>query len=166
MWHKRRADPGLEVELPITPMLDMAFQLLTFFVFTYHPSSFEGLMQLNLPGATETKAANTQQMQPTPSDTTLELPSDLTVVIKGSADGSGAPSEYVVEKTEGPSPPLKTLQQLEDSLVKARKDVKNADDVKIRVEGRLKYDFVMRVMDICTHPDKGGFKRVSFAWGS
>ena len=38
-------------ELPITPMLDMAFQLLTFFIMTYRPSALEGHMDLTLPAA-------------------------------------------------------------------------------------------------------------------
>ena len=31
-----------EIEIPITPMLDMAFQLLTFFILTYHPAQPRG----------------------------------------------------------------------------------------------------------------------------
>src|SRR5947207_2085199 len=49
-----RSEAAPEVELPITPMLDMAFQLLTFFLFTYHPSALEGQMELALPVIGET----------------------------------------------------------------------------------------------------------------
>jgi biopolymer transport protein ExbD len=41
MPRKRKEGSHAEVDLPITPMLDMAFQLLVFFVFTYKPSNFE-----------------------------------------------------------------------------------------------------------------------------
>ena len=34
--------------MPITPMLDMAFQLLTFFILTYHPMPSEGQFLMNL----------------------------------------------------------------------------------------------------------------------
>src|SRR5690242_7601534 len=37
-----------EVEIQITPMLDMAFQLLTFFIMTYHPAPAEGQFSMNL----------------------------------------------------------------------------------------------------------------------
>ena len=37
-----------EPEVPITPMLDMAFQLLTFFVLTYSPMPAEGQFVMNL----------------------------------------------------------------------------------------------------------------------
>ena len=40
--------PNPEVEVQITPMLDMAFQLLTFFILTYHPAPTEGQFALNL----------------------------------------------------------------------------------------------------------------------
>ncbi len=43
MASKGSQDPsGVNLSIIITPMLDMAFQLLAFFVMTYHPSGFEG----------------------------------------------------------------------------------------------------------------------------
>ena len=38
----------MEIEIPITPMLDMAFQLLTFFILTYQPAPSEGQFSMNL----------------------------------------------------------------------------------------------------------------------
>ena len=38
----------MEIEIPITPMLDMAFQLLTFFILTYRPAPSEGQFSMNL----------------------------------------------------------------------------------------------------------------------
>ena len=35
--------------LPITPMLDMSFQLLSFFILTFHPMPTEGQLSINLP---------------------------------------------------------------------------------------------------------------------
>ena len=39
---------SMEIEIPITPMLDMAFQLLTFFILTYRPAPSEGQFSMNL----------------------------------------------------------------------------------------------------------------------
>jgi len=39
----------VEADLPITPMLDMSFQLLSFFIMTFHPSPTEGQIALALP---------------------------------------------------------------------------------------------------------------------
>src|SRR5262245_2710444 len=47
-----------EVEVQITPMLDMAFQLLTFFILTYHPAPTEGQFSMNLLPAAPVLDAN------------------------------------------------------------------------------------------------------------
>ncbi|MCE9568203.1 MAG: biopolymer transporter ExbD [Planctomycetes bacterium] len=45
----RPATELVEADLPITPMLDMSFQLLSFFIMTFHPSPTEGQIALALP---------------------------------------------------------------------------------------------------------------------
>lgn len=50
MSHKKRmATDEVEADLPITPMLDMSFQLLAFFVMTFHPAPTEAQIALALP---------------------------------------------------------------------------------------------------------------------
>jgi biopolymer transport protein ExbD len=39
----------VEADLPITPMLDMSFQLLAFFIMTFHPAPSEGQIAMSLP---------------------------------------------------------------------------------------------------------------------
>jgi len=53
MSHKNRKVQTAEVEpdLPITPMLDMSFQLLSFFIMTFHPTPTEGQIAMTLPPA-------------------------------------------------------------------------------------------------------------------
>lgn len=46
---KRTGTEHVEPDLPITPMLDMAFQLLAFFILTFKPSPTEGQILLALP---------------------------------------------------------------------------------------------------------------------
>ena len=46
-----KADKGVEIDLPIVPFLDMSFQILFFFIMSYHPSALEGQMDLSLPAA-------------------------------------------------------------------------------------------------------------------
>ena len=78
-----------DVEIPITPMLDMAFQLLTFFILTYSPAPAEGQFSMNLlpaqpavamdAPATDTAAANN------------DLPAGLKtlpVILRANDDGS------------------------------------------------------------------------------
>jgi biopolymer transport protein ExbD len=46
---KRQSTDHVDPDLPITPMLDMSFQLLAFFVITFRPSPTEGQIALALP---------------------------------------------------------------------------------------------------------------------
>src|SRR5260221_10265183 len=66
----------------ITPMLDMAFQLLTFFVFTYHPSQLEVQFPVSLaaadPGGDKKPPPD---KKPSPREATLPPPS-ITVVAR------------------------------------------------------------------------------------
>ena len=79
---KRKREPGVEVELPITPMLDMTFQLLFFFIVTFNPQSLEGQLDFMLPAQGDNKAKDMAMVDPTKqADTEIELPADLTVVV-------------------------------------------------------------------------------------
>src|SRR3954471_9491417 len=49
---KRQASDYVEPDLPITPMLDMSFQLLAFFIMTFQPTKTEGQIAVALPAQT------------------------------------------------------------------------------------------------------------------
>jgi biopolymer transport protein ExbD len=50
MRHRRRQGTDfVDPDLPITPMLDMSFQLLSFFILTFKPMPTEGQISMNLP---------------------------------------------------------------------------------------------------------------------
>ncbi len=46
---RRSVTDLVEPDLPITPMLDMSFQLLSFFIMTFHPTPTEGQIPVSLP---------------------------------------------------------------------------------------------------------------------
>ena len=56
---KRMQDDPTQPDLPITPMLDMSFQLMAFFILTFKPGPTEGQMTLMLPREGNTAAAQT-----------------------------------------------------------------------------------------------------------
>jgi biopolymer transport protein ExbD len=169
MSSRRRPEDGPEPNIPVTPMLDMAFQLLAFFVMTYHPSDLEGQMQLALP-ANDAKAAHSQQEQdPTTkhdANPVLEVPSDLTVVVKTQNDGvnNGAISSLGVEDRSGPATIRPTGDEsLGDALTrylqKAKDSVDNKSAIRLQADSHLKWDNVVQVMDACR---KAGFENISF----
>jgi biopolymer transport protein ExbD len=47
--HRRAEAEPVQPDLPITPMLDMSFQLMAFFIFTFRPAPTEGQIAMSLP---------------------------------------------------------------------------------------------------------------------
>lgn len=67
---KKHAEDFVEPDLPITPMLDMSFQLMAFFIFTFRPTPTEGQISMVLP--TNEGSKNSQAI-PDPTDEKPEL---------------------------------------------------------------------------------------------
>jgi biopolymer transport protein ExbD len=84
-----RPGPPEEVSFPVTPMLDMAFQLLAFFILTFKAPSAETHLDLHLPATpVALPAASRGEAHPTPArnvDTDLE--NDL--LVRAEADDLG-----------------------------------------------------------------------------
>jgi biopolymer transport protein ExbD len=55
--HRQKVE-FVEPDLPITPMLDMSFQLLAFFIMTFKPAPTEGQIAMSLPPAEEGGASS------------------------------------------------------------------------------------------------------------
>jgi biopolymer transport protein ExbD len=84
-----RPGPPDEVAFPVTPMLDMAFQLLAFFIITFKPPTSETHLDLDLPATPAAlPSASSGNAQPIPArnvDTDLE--NDL--LVRAEADDLG-----------------------------------------------------------------------------
>src|SRR6476646_4343929 len=78
--HRQHTD-FVEPDLPITPMLDMTFQLLAFFVFTFRPQSSEAQIALTLP---EAKGGQQGVPDPTAPD---EKPVIVVIEVRATDDG-------------------------------------------------------------------------------
>jgi biopolymer transport protein ExbD len=154
-------DPG--VVLPIVPMLDMVFQLLFFFMCTYHPSDLEGQMEMNLPDKTEAQAKE-QPETPVASDANNEpnLEAEISVILRTQHDGQrdGDISQIIVRGRTGQDETVETPQELARLLTKLREGVDNKDAVKLQADGRLKWAKVVEIMDVCR---KAGFRDVGFS---
>jgi len=167
MTHKRNVGDtsGVNLNIVITPMLDMTFQLLFFFVLTFKPASaMEGKLEFSLPASGEARARTEADVDPNrPSDTELALKSQITVLLKAQRDGinDGVISAVVVQTPNGESD-VRNLEGLARFLTNQRssQDITNKDDIQIAAESKLKYAYVIDAMDTCL---KAGFTRVGFA---
>jgi biopolymer transport protein ExbD len=163
MKKRRRAliqDPPVEVEIPITPMLDLAFQVLLFFILTYQPSSMEGQLEMTLPDMAQAKAAKPENVKPSSSATgELELPAEVTVLLYMRRDGArdGSLGRIVVQEKQG-NKELPDKAALEKYLASIRTGLANTHDIKLAGDGDLKNGVTMEIMDVCT---RAGFTNIA-----
>src|SRR3954451_9304031 len=95
MRHKGRhaeSGGGVQLGLIITPMLDMSFQLMAFFIMTYHPSALEGHIDGNLLPPTEVAKSSKDKKSDVPMDLPAideepQLQDVLLIVVKSVAPG-------------------------------------------------------------------------------
>ena len=79
-----------DVPFPVTPMLDMAFQLLAFFILTFQPPSRETRIDLYLPAAPAALPRRSGgEAPPTPQED-LGLETDLVVRAEAGPEGTSA----------------------------------------------------------------------------
>jgi biopolymer transport protein ExbD len=158
-YHRGTGDPPVEVILPITPMLDMSFQLLAFFVMTFQAANaLEGQLDMYLPKAGNPQAKRPDQVDLSKdSDADLDQQADVAVVVssqRGDVEGLA-----IREKTK--STPVADVKSLKGVLAKLRADLGGTQTaIKIEADGHLKYARLVDVMDACLG---AGFRSVGFS---
>jgi biopolymer transport protein ExbD len=189
MSHKKKhASPGgVNLGLIITPMLDMSFQILAFFIMTYHPAAMEG----HIPGSLvppEDFAKKSKDNTPAPADEALSVPEDMldpslseaiTVKVKAVEKGQemgtrveGTPSQiflktgletdaemvYDLMKNPNEKPEI-GMKELERRLKEMLKKGSNKANIKIAADADLRQQYVMLVYDTCK---RAGFDKLHF----
>jgi biopolymer transport protein ExbD len=159
MARRHKGDPPGDVVLAITPMLDLTFQLLFFFIVIYHPSALEGQMDMALPAHSENKAEKPEDVLKPNESNQPELPADLTILLKTQNGGeqTGLITQIIVRDRAGDTniPVDDKFEALEKYLGKAKEGLTNKEDIKIEGDSRLKWFYIVKVMDVCR---KAGFK--------
>jgi biopolymer transport protein ExbD len=150
---KRKDETPVDVTLPITAMLDMSFQLLSFFILTFHPMPIEGQLSINLP---KIDAADKPQDDPTPPE---DKKDEYTVTLI--ANSSGEVGNISMKGPTGDMGNIHNFAELFDQLKKIPKPQgRGAEGVAITIEASndLVYGRLIDVMDMCK---KAGYDSVN-----
>jgi biopolymer transport protein ExbD len=177
--HNDPGSPGVNLGLIITPMLDMSFQILSFFIMTYHPSALEGHINGNLVPPSNPlihgKEKNTPTDQMLLADSDPDLEDTLQVVVKAVPKGEennsrrdGEPAQIYIKKKEDTdmTEVAGTAEPIEESYKKLKARLKASlaggalkGNIRLDCGENLKHKYVMEIYDVC----KGaGFQNVSF----
>jgi biopolymer transport protein ExbD len=158
---RRRRKASGAVELNMAAMLDMAFQLLTFFILTFRPAPVEGQISLRMPPpqpVTPVRGALQAGSDARGTNPVEGLNSLVISVLPNASGGIGsmALGEGVVA----------TLAALNDRLKTVLGDQASPfDQVVIQVGSGLRYDALLSVVDVCTRqrlPDGRKLTKLSF----
>ena len=161
--HRRKSS---DVKLNLAAMLDMAFQLLSFFVLTFTPDPSEGQIMLRLPPPEAVKAANANEQAGQDKDNKNPIEGIETLIITVFSNGDGSIQTLLVgegQVGEGTADKAKALE----GRLRIILDDPDAPfkQVIMQVGSKLRYDELMKLIDVCTRqklPTGENLSKLSF----
>jgi biopolymer transport protein ExbD len=155
MSRLRATTEHVEPDLPITPMLDMSFQLLAFFIMTFKPAPLEGQIAMTLPK--EEGGASVAGF-PTP---TAENPARY--IVKVEANDNGTIKHMTLKEADTANEPTDlgvNLNTYVDELKKLWELNKGKPPPKLtlEIEPRLIQEYVVALLD---HGIRVGFTDIA-----
>ncbi len=141
----KRGEPAEDVSFPVTPMLDMAFQLLAFFILTFQSPTTETRLNLYLPTtpAALPGAPRGQARVAPVRRTDLDLENDLR--IRAEADDLGDLRSLKLGDS-----PLPDVAALADRLRRYRAVLDGRPlRVRLAADDRLRYEEAARIIGAC-----------------
>ena len=161
MSRKKKAE---KVELNMAAMLDMAFQLLTFFIMTFKPDPVEGQINLRLPKPEPVAMVKNAPQAGADTNSTNPIAGIETLVISVPSNGGNIDGILIGEIADGNNQggPAGLDRWFQDQLSGGDFAFKQ---IIIQVGSRLRYSELMRVVDVCvrqTLPDGKKLSKMSF----
>jgi biopolymer transport protein ExbD len=143
-FHKTKKRKQEDVEIPVTPMLDMAFQLLTFFILTYHPMPTEGQFAMNLlPASPATDFRTQNEAEAAPANESLPAALRTLPTLLRAGEG-GMIGRVTIGEQE-----VQGMDALRRELETILKDPSLPfDQALLKVDPNLKYSELMKVIDV------------------
>jgi len=144
--YKRRPTIPIGVEFPVTPMLDMAFQLLSFFILTFQAPTAETHLDLYLPAtpAALPGAPRGQSNQALPRRADQDLENDL--IIRAKSDELGSLTSLSLGDA-----PMEDLPTLSRKLTQYANLMRGKPlRVRLLADDRLRYEEAARIVGVCS----------------
>lgn len=151
----RRASIGeTKVELQMTPMIDVVFQLLIFFMLTYKPRISETSFLISLPPPTVT-AQTKDESSDVPGDTELKLP-PIPIRLAADADGKLLRIHLSGRQING----FAELRRNLESTLAIMKRTAGDEDIRVEIapDERLLYEHIVHAIGAAT---QAGATRIS-----
>ena len=138
----RQSTDEVEPDLPITPMLDMSFQLLAFFIMTFKPAPTEGQIAMTLP-----KEEGGGPVMPSPSD---DKPVRYVVRVVATENGKIGSMTLSEAETAKASTDLKADPKIYFDELKKLADQQKGKPSKLTLEldGKLLQEYVVLLLDL------------------
>ena len=163
---KRKKRKQGDVELNLAAMLDMAFQLLTFFILTFKPAPVEGQVLLRMPPPQPIAGGRAGEFAGNDAQNTNPLAALNTLVVSAIANDGGSLKQLAV----GDAPLGSSFAALDRKLGEVLATEGSAfNQVIIQADSRLRYDELMRVVEVCTRQklsDGQPLTKISFVEGA
>jgi len=163
--HYRRSQG--DVELNLASMLDMAFQLLAFFILTFHPSPIEGQLLLHLPPAVPITNVATDKVDTAQAiDAGATTAKTLEISVYATPKGDVSRVQVGLRVAFTGSADAANLRKLEKQLHEAFGFAGTPfEQIVVRVSPTLRYEELMKVIDVCTRQkmrDGQTLRKISF----
>ncbi len=142
MAERKKVGKSQPPDVPITPMLDMAFQLLTFFVLTYKPAPAEVQFGMKLLPAQPATAITADAPADKPSDNLPVSLRTLPTVLR--AGDGGRLAQIMVGETVISTDPKVLEKELDKYFTDPNLPF---DQTVLKVDPRLKYSEVVKVIN-------------------
>jgi biopolymer transport protein ExbD len=139
-------------------MLDMAFQLLAFFVLTFRQTPLEGQISLRLPPPQATVVVKGGEAAGSDVNNKNPLQGMNTLTISVSAD----PNSGTINGLRVGESPVTGIAALDGRLQELFRDQGNPfDQIVIQASESCRYDELMKIIDVCTHQTLSDGKKLS-----
>jgi biopolymer transport protein ExbD len=136
------------IELNMTAMLDMAFQLLAFFILTFQPGEIETQVSMRMPNEKPVTQGSGLELELEPPPKMDDFSFPLVVSVHASAEGDAG--RITVGTQEFQNAPAEQLYASLNSEIESLVADTGYDRVNLLADEKLRYESLMRVVDVCT----------------